>query len=178
MPMLWAVALLSAAMPWAIAEQQAASARLTRQDLVGSWRLLSIEVEDSTGTRADPFYGSGTTGLLTYDASGWVSVQIAAAARPRVDAPATRPGATRKSTVTRSKAKLLDGYYAYFGTWELSAESATVTHRVQTALYTGEEGASYAQQVQVVGRHLIFSRTRESAAGKTVQRKIWEKLGS
>ena len=168
--------LLGAATPAACAEQSGAAARATRLDLIGSWRLVSIDIEDARGTHADPFYGSGTTGLLIYDAAGWVSVQIAGTARPRVDAPALRPGATERAVVARAKAKLLDSYYAYFGTWEYDSLSATVTHRVETSLYTGEEGASYAQQVQILGRRMVFTRTRESAAGKSVQRKIWEKI--
>ena len=154
-----------------------ATAPIAAKDLVGSWRLLSIETEDASGIHADPFYGSGTTGMLIYDASGTICVQIAGAQRPRVDAPAKRPGATGKAIVARSKVALLDSYYAYCGSWEFDAATATATHHVRTSLYSGEEGASYSQQVQIDGRHLVFTRTRTGAEGKIVQRKIWERVG-
>lgn len=165
---------LCAAMPAAHAGE---ASPLTARDLVGSWRLTGIETEDSTGVHPDPFYGSGTTGLLIYDASGTLSVQIAGAQRPRVDAPAARPAPTGKPVVARAKAALLDSYYAYYGTWTFDPATATVTHHVQGSLYSGEEGASYAQQVQIEGRRLVFLRTRTTAGGKIVQRKFWEKTG-
>jgi len=155
-----------------------ASAPVAAKDLVGSWRLLGIEMEDASGIHADPFYGSGTTGMLIYDASGTICVQIAGGQRPHVDAPARRPGATGKAIVARSKLALLDSYYAYCGTWEFDAATATATHHVQTSLYSGEEGASYAQQLQIDGRHLVFTRTRTGAEGKIVQRKTWERVGA
>ena len=155
----------------------AQAATLSARDLIGTWRLLRIEVERPGGTRPDPFYNSVASGLLIYDASGWVSVQIVGTPRPKVDAPAARPATTPPDADTaRLKAGLVDTYYAYFGTWEFDAQTSTVTHRVKSALYSGEEGASYSQQVQLVGRHLVFSRTHETAAGKSVQKKIWERI--
>lgn len=154
------------------------AAGISARDLIGAWRLLRVEVEDPGGTRADPFYNSVASGLLIYDASGWVSVQIVGAPRPKVDAPAARPAtAPPDAEAAKLKSALVDTYYAYFGTWEFDAHSSTVTHRVKSALYSAEEGASYSQQVQLDGRRLVFSRTRETAAGKSVQRKIWERLG-
>jgi hypothetical protein len=173
--LLWLVAL--AAAPQAFAQQPGATAGATQADLVGSWRLLSIEVEDSGGTRPDPFYGSGASGLLIYDSSGWVSVQIASAPRPRLDAPASRQRAAGKPDAVQRRAQLLDTYYAYYGTWTYDPPTATVTHRVRVSLYTGEQGASYSQQVEIHGRRMVFTRTRETTAGKSVQRKVWERIG-
>jgi hypothetical protein len=155
----------------------AQAATISARDLIGTWRLLRVEVEGPGGTRPDPFYNAVASGLLIYDASGWVSVQIVGTPRPKVDAPATRPASAPSDAETATlKAALVDTYYAYFGTWEFDARTSTVTHKVKSALYSGEEGASYAQQVQLVGRHLVFSRTHETAAGKSVQRKIWERV--
>jgi hypothetical protein len=72
---------------------------------------------------------------------------------------------------------LLDSYYAYCGTWEFDAATATATHHVRTSLYSGEEGASYSQQVQIDGQRLVFTRTRAGTGGKIVQRKTWERVG-
>ena len=152
----------------------AQAAGTSAHDLIGTWRLLRVEVEDSGGAKPDPFYNSVASGLLIYDASGWVSVQIAGTPRPKVDAPAARPAAAPDAA--RLKATLVDTYYAYFGTWEFDPVTSTVTHQVKTSLYPGEEGARYTQQVQVVGQRMIFSRTRETAAGKSVQKKIWERV--
>src|SRR5260221_1333512 len=44
--------------------------------LVGTWRLVSIETLRSNGEVIYPFYGKHPEGLLIYDPSGWMSVQI------------------------------------------------------------------------------------------------------
>src|ERR1700730_14968749 len=82
--------------------------RTSRQDLIGAWRLVSIEVD---GREADPFYGNGSRGLLIYDASGWFSVQIEGTGRPNVQVPSVRPVPEESSA--RRKAAVLDSDYAY-----------------------------------------------------------------
>ena len=142
--------------------------RTTQQDLIGAWRLVDIEVQGPGGREADPFYGNGSRGLIIYDASGWFSVQIENADRPSLEVPAVRP----VPVVTDADSKALHSYYAYFGTWSFDAATSTVTHHAKGALYPSEDAAVYPQHVEVQGRRMIFSRTRN---GKT-QRKLWERV--
>jgi hypothetical protein len=150
--------------------------RIAQQDLIGAWRLVSIDVQGPTGREADPFYGNGSRGLLIYDASGWFSVQIEGADRPPVRVPGTRPvaGAAPAAAVAAATAdsKALNSYYAYFGTWSFDPTTSVVTHRAKGALYPSEDAAIYPQHVEVVGRRMTFSRTQN---GKT-QTKVWERL--
>ena len=142
--------------------------RTTQQDLIGAWRLVDIEVQGPAGREPDPFYGNGTHGLLIYDASGWFSVQIENAARPKLQAPAVRP----VPAATEADSKALHSYYAYFGTWSFDPATSTVTHHAKGALYPSEDAAVYPQHVEVVGRRMTFERTQD---GKT-QRKLWERV--
>src|SRR5271154_5702692 len=89
----------------------------TRQELIGAWRLVSIQILGPHGPVPDPFYNAGSSGMLVYDASGWMSVQIAGQPRPAMDAAASRPTPTDTAEAARLKAAVLDTYYAYFGTW-------------------------------------------------------------
>ena len=174
--LLWTVALLSAAPQHLAAGESSAAVNATQRDLIGAWRLVSIGVEGAGSTRADPFYNTVASGLLIYDPSGWVSVQIVGTARPTVGAPASRQHAANDVRAAKLKAMLLDTYYAYFGTWEYDPQTSTVTHRVRSSLYSSEEGVSYAQHVQLYGSRLVFTRTLESATGNTVQKKVWERI--
>ena len=47
-----------------------------KEQLVGAWRLVSIETIRSNGEVIFPFYGKHPEGILMYDGSGWMSVQI------------------------------------------------------------------------------------------------------
>ena len=154
------------------------SPRTTQQDLIGAWRLMDIEVKGSAGRELDPFYGSGSRGLLIYDASGWFSVQIEGSGRPEVQVPSTRPAPAQSESTARLDAAALNSYYAYYGTWSFDEATSTVTHHAKGALYPSEDNATYPQHVEVVGRRMIFVRTQTIAGHTTVQTKSWERLGA
>ena len=148
---------------------------ISREDLIGSWRLLRIEYHGPKGALDDPFYHSGSTGLLTYDASGAMSVQIAAGARPTLSISATRPLNAAAIPDERAKAAALDSYYAYFGTWELDAEQSSVTHHVSSALIPAEIGMSYSQNVKIEAGTLIFTNRQQGPDGEYVRTKFWQR---
>jgi Lipocalin-like domain len=147
--------------------------RTTQKDLVGAWRLVSIEVD---GRELDPFYHGQSRGLLIFDASGWFSVQIEGTHRPDMQVPAERPANDQSEATTRLKAAVLDSYYAYYGTWSFDPETSTVTHHAKGALYPSEGEATYQQHVEVVGRRMVFSRMQNIAGHSTVQTKRWERV--
>lgn len=154
------------------------ASRVTQQNLIGAWRLIDIEVAGPSGREFDPFYGSGNRGLLVYDASGWFSVQIEGSPRPAVQVPAVRPAPPQSESTARLKADALDSYYAYYGTWSFDEATSTVIHHVKGALYPSEDDATYAQHVEIMGRHLIFVRTETIASHTIVQTKRWERLSA
>ena len=149
--------------------------RTTQQDLIGAWRLVAIEVD---GREVDPFYGSGSRGLLIYDKSGWFSVQIEGDGRPALQVPSVRPAPEQSETAARLKSAALDSYYAYYGTWSFDPATATVTHHAKGALYPSEDAATYAQHVEILGRQMTFSRTQNIAGHVTVQTKRWERVSA
>src|SRR6185369_16379042 len=100
---------------------------------------------------------TGSRGLVIYDASGWFSVQIESSGRPALQVPSVRPATDKSESTARLKATALDSYYAYYGTWSFDPATSTVTHHAKGALYTGEDAATYAQHVEIVGRRMIFS---------------------
>ncbi len=147
----------------------------TRHDLIGAWRLVSIQIEGPLGSMLDPFYNADSTGLLVYDASGWMSVQIVGQHRPAMDTPAARPTHDTPQGAAL-KAAVLDTYYAYFGTWDYDEAAATVTHHIKSSLIPGETGVSYSQAVTLEGGRLVFTTRRETAGGSAVQKKVWQRI--
>jgi hypothetical protein len=133
------------------------------------------QIEGPLGPMIDPFYNADSTGILVYDPSGWMSVQIVGQHRPAMKAPASRPTHDTAEDA-QLKAAVLDTYYAYFGTWEYDEATATVTHYIKSSLIPGETGMSYSQTVTLDGGHLVFTTRRELAGGKAVQKKIWQRI--
>jgi hypothetical protein len=147
-----------------------------QQQLVGAWRLQSIEIVGPKGATTDPFYGEGSSGILIYDASGWMSVQIVGPHRIAVDVPGSRPAQSGTVEDARRNAAVLDTYYAYFATWEFDQAKSTVTHHVVSSLFPSETGASYSQRVTLEGDYLIFTTDRQLAGNSVVQKKVWRRI--
>ncbi|MDB6083781.1 MAG: hypothetical protein JWN43_1662 [Gammaproteobacteria bacterium] len=170
--------------------QPRGTAHATRQALVGAWKLRSIEIVGPDGSSPDPFYGPDPSGILIYDPSGWMSVQIVGRDRPAMDVPASRDArpadagldaSTRTAADARPEARLkaavLDSYYAYFGTWEYDEATSAVIHHIQSSLIPGENGMSYSQTAVVDGGNLIFTVRQEAPGGAAVGKKIWTRIG-
>ncbi len=152
------------------------AARATREELIGVWGLLSIQIVGPKGTRTDPFYNEGSTGILIYERSGWMSVQIVGHPRPSMEAPASRPTPTGSDKEAQLKAVVLDTYYAYFGTWSFDPVTSVVTHHIESSLIPGETGVSYSQMATLEHGHLIFTVRQETAEGAIVRTKVWKRL--
>jgi hypothetical protein len=151
------------------------AAPVTRQQLIGAWQLQSIQLVGPHGSMNDPFYNDGSTGILIYERSGWMSVQIVGQHRESVDVPVSRPSSSGAEDA-RHKSAVLDSYYAYFGTWEFNEAKSTVTHHVVSSLYPSETGMSYSQSVNLDHKTLTLTTQRESAEGTVVQKKVWRRI--
>ncbi len=152
------------------------AAHLERRDLIGAWRLVGIDCSGPGGPVVDPFYQADSIGTIIYDASGWMSVQIAAPHRRMVEVPEARLSASASARQVRSKVAAFDSYYAYFGSWKFDPASSIVTHHVESSLISSETGLDYSQKVSLVGRRLIFT-TRSGKPGEQIIRtKIWERI--
>src|ERR1700693_3516035 len=94
---------------------------------VGAWRLVSVEGNPPgrTGIFDRP------TGLLIYDPSGRMSVQIVVRADRKPFAPNTKG---LLSATLEEKADAFDSYAAYFGTYTVDAQAGTVTHHLEDNL--------------------------------------------
>ncbi|MBS0580616.1 MAG: lipocalin-like domain-containing protein [Proteobacteria bacterium] len=152
------------------------TSHVTRRDLVGTWQLLSIQLVGPNGPSVDPFFGARPTGILIYDPSGWMSVQIVGSPRPAMDTPDSFvPRATPAETAkdAQLKASVFDTYYAYFGTWRYDEATSSVIHDVKSSLLPGESGRSYSQTVSLASGNLVFSR---HAMNGTIQEKVWGRL--
>ncbi len=146
-----------------------------RQQLIGAWRLAAIEYSGPHGETVDPYYQAGSSGIIIYDSSGWMSVQITAQNRRRWEVPAVRvPRPVEEDAAL--KAEAFDTYYSYYGTWDYDAATSVVTHHVKSSIIPAETGLDYAQTVTLKGGRLIFTVRSGSPGTETVRKKVWERL--
>jgi len=157
--------------PLQASRQQAGS---VSQKLIGAWRLISVETTRPNGEVIYPFYGQHPEGLLIYDRSGWMSVQIVSDPKPTVPTGSSREEFLKAAPAERASAA--NGYYAYYGTWTVDPSGSTVTHHIQQSLYPAERGEDGVRPLTLEGNRLIL-RAKAHEMGEDHQRKlVWEHI--
>ncbi len=136
----------------AFGQTKISKADKTKVQLVGSWRLLSYEDRDSSGTILYP-YGKLPTGLIIYDSTGHMAVQIMKTPPPDVAS-----DDWDKFTMTERVA-LYDGYVAYFGRYEVDVTRKVVIHLPEADLSRLYIGRREERHFQLAGNQLILSET-------------------
>jgi hypothetical protein len=153
----------SAALTQSAPPEPAAAAKLTKQAIVGAWRLVGIDYSGPNGALTDPVFGPNPQGIIIYDQSGWMSVQIVTANRPVVARPAMRTSRVVTPDEAKLAAAAFDTYYAHFGTWDYNADTSVITHHLKSSLLPYETGLEYREEVTFDGEHLrLIARSQET----------------
>jgi Lipocalin-like domain len=142
-------------------------------DLTGAWQLVSVETVRPNGEIIYPFYGKYPKGMIVYDPSGWMSVQIVSDPKPAVPLGDSRD--TFKNAPAAEKAIAADGYYAYFGTYSVDVTASKVTHHLKESLYPGERGVDFVRHFSIAdGRLILVAKVHE--LGEEHQRRlVWQR---
>jgi len=117
-------------------------------------------------TSAPPAFGSASpTGLIVYDASGYMGITIMQSGRQRFT------GA--QPTPDEAKAALLS-YGSYCGTFSVDASNGTVTHHVQASLDPNNTGTDQKSGFEFSGDRLILKTTQ--GVNGIQSRMAWERV--
>ena len=133
--------------------------------LLGAWLLVSAETVRENGEAA-PAFGNEITGVLIYDRTGQMSLQIAGE-RPSVGSIETFQAMSPQDRVV-----FLDSYYAYFGTFEVDEAAHLVAHRVRASLRPNETGVTYRRQFGIEGDRLTLASPPEAHGGEVVSSRL------
>ena len=102
--------------------------------LVGTWLLETIETRTADGQwrPAETRFGQNAVGILIYDASGNMSVQVMRRDRASIGVPGGRVSEEELARASpERKAEALDGYTAYWGTYMVDEDRSVVIHQRQ-----------------------------------------------
>ena len=146
----------------------------TSDQLVGAWRLVSIETVRPNGEVIYPFYGKHPQGLIMYERSGWMSVQIVSDPAPTVPTASSRESVLSAPAAEKSRA--FEGYYAYCGTWTFDAASSTVIHHIQQSLTPGERGEDAVRHFVLDGDRLILTAKTHEMGEDHERKLVWQRV--
>jgi hypothetical protein len=140
--------------------------------LRGAWRLLSVEGTDATFH----FAYDHPTGIITYDRSGWMAVQIdiKGVRKPFVKGPA--------SGTSDEKVAAFDNYIAYYGTYTLDVKTQTITHHLEDASPPNWRGVDNVRWFEFPADDRLLLIPREDGKGGVIDRKnatyklLWERI--
>jgi hypothetical protein len=133
-------------------------AEATSTQLIGSWKLLSYEDRDPGGVPVYP-YGKSPLGMLVYDSTGHMAIQIM-----KYPPPAVTTDDWDKFTVTE-KLALFDSYVAYFGRFQIDPERHLIVHLADADLDRVYIGRSEERHYELAGDRLSLSE-RWTQSGK------------
>jgi hypothetical protein len=139
--------------------------KLARQ-FVGAWRLVSIE-----GTsRVTPMAYDRPTGIIMYDSSGRMSVQISRRADRRPFAGGINSGTPEE------KAAAFDSYTAYYGAYTVDAKAGTVTHHLEDRLGPGGRGVDNVRYFEFRGDRVVLMPVEDGKGGRIARKDATYKL--
>jgi hypothetical protein len=140
-----------------------------REELIGTWRLVSWVVQDENGKISHP-YGEQPVGQLIYDASGNMSAAIMRPGRPRF-ATSDKFRGTTEETI-----EAFDGFEAYFGIYQVNEGEETVIHHVEGSLFPNLVGLTLKRFVKLSGNRLVLSTPPTRYGGSKVTAVlVWER---
>ena len=143
---------------------------MSKQLLVGSWKLVSFETRDANGRISYP-WGKDTLGYLMYNAGGYMSVTIMSSNRLKFSS------ADLKGGTTEEKVAAADTYLSYCGTYEIQQD--TVIHHIELAFFPNWVGVDQNRMFSIEGDRLSLSSPPTTVAGvEQTAHLIWERVNS
>jgi hypothetical protein len=136
-----------------------------RSRLIGTWKLLSLERKTNQGDVSKPV-GGDLIGRLMYDKAGRMSAQWMR--RDRTVPPET----SVLSTTPEAAREMLNGFDAYFGTFDVDESTRTVIHHVQGCVNPNVIGTDRRRVYKISGNQLILTAIENDSTFQIV----WERL--
>ena len=137
----------------------AQSRNAVRDWIVGAWELDTRTVRRENGdVILDPVLGKAPTGRLHYDASGAMMLQMMRQDR-------TGPISAPSNADDAKNPRIVLGYDAYFGTFDVNESRGTITHHVEGSLFPEDLGKDFTRQLAIEGDRLTLTFTSPSSQG-------------
>ena len=114
-----------------------------RQQLIGTWRLVSCVARDIDSGEESHLMGEHPLGLIMYAPDGFMSAQLSKANRSPFQGNDPRNGTPDEYTEAAS------GYLAYCGPFHVDERNQLLTHEMQVSLFPNWLGQ---RQVRLVER--------------------------
>lgn len=136
---------------------------MTKQDLIGTWEIVSYTMMDKDGSISYPL-GRNCKAYLIYTQDGYVSAQMSALHRKPYASGDLHEGTPAEM------AEAAHGYMAYLGTYTLKLDRSEVIHHIELSMNPCWENESQTRHLDYDGEYLTI--TTDVNGGRLVWKKI------
>lgn len=150
-------------------DQGAAAAGSAKSKFYGTWKLITYDRIYRDGQVTYP-YGEKATGRIYYEKSGRMGAQLM---RPeRKTAQAMGSSSALRDLPFADMKEVLNGFVAYYGTFDVDEKSKTVIHHVESCLIPSWVGTDLRRAYEFEGNRMTLSVIYNDGVGRLV----WERL--
>lgn len=121
-----------------------------KEQLVGTWTLLSWEQKKGDGTKIER-YGTSPKGMAFFDAGGRYIITVMRANRAKYASNALWQGTPEENKETA------DGTITYFGTYSISDADSSIAIRVEGSSFPNWNGMEQKRFVSIAGDQLTLT---------------------
>jgi len=133
-------------------------AQSTQDQLVGTWKLVSVYIEAPDGSRLDPF-GAKPTGIVTMDGNGHISLQIIDS-----DLPKFASNDRLEGTPEENKA-VVKGILCYFGTYSVSDADRSLNIHIESSSFPNWKGTDQKRFVALTEDEMKWTSPTTTIGG-------------
>ncbi len=133
------------------------------KEFIGAWKLIAFEEHSPDGEIVHP-YGRDPAGLLIYDTSGKMSVQIMKRDRALLSSDDCETGAEEIK-------RAIEGFTSFFGAYEIDPTAGIIIHHVEGHLLPDSVGKALERKFEFSGDRLILKPS-------ATRRVVWERIGN
>ena len=135
-----------------------AQQKTLKDQLVGTWVMVSNITTRADGTKADTF-GPNVKAMAIYDGEGHV-----ASVTTRSDLPKFASNNRGTGTADENKA-IVQGSIAYYGTYSVNEADKVLTVQIESATFPNWTGTAQTRKIAIAGDELTQSIATGSAGG-------------
>jgi lipocalin-like protein len=147
---LYAACILAAVGSFMVSFGAAGQSQTFKDQLVGTWTLLSWEQKKSDGTKIER-YGASPRGVAFFDAGGHYIITVMRSDRAKYASNALWQGSPEENKETA------DGTITYFGSYSVSDADSSIAIKVEGSSFPNWNGTEQKRFVAIAGDQLTLT---------------------
>jgi hypothetical protein len=132
--------------------------RTLKDQLVGTWRIVSNYNERQDGNKFEPF-GPNPTGILIFEPNGLISLQILSSRLPKLASNNRQEG-----TPEENKA-IVQGTLCFFGTYSVNEAEHTLNLHIESSSFPNWNGTDQKRFLTLTGDELKWTNPTPASGG-------------